>query len=170
MNIVCLDLEGVLVPEIWIAFSEASGIPELLYEFDPDYVDECHPNYPDCVNGQNNCPNCQDSSTPYIKVSGKLVTYSHDTDILLNTPEYPDVDEDPFHVIITPNPVKNNMTITTDYELGRTSVHILNAQGVEVRSFSMDKQATIDMSDLPSGLYFVNVIGGKIVTKKVVVE
>ena len=29
MNIVCLDMEGVLVPEIWIAFSEASGIPEL---------------------------------------------------------------------------------------------------------------------------------------------
>jgi phosphoserine/homoserine phosphotransferase len=28
-NIVCLDLEGVLVPEIWIAFAEASGIPEL---------------------------------------------------------------------------------------------------------------------------------------------
>ena len=28
MNIVCLDMEGVLVPEIWIAFSEASGIPE----------------------------------------------------------------------------------------------------------------------------------------------
>ena len=29
MNIVCLDLEGVLVPEIWIAFAEASAIPEL---------------------------------------------------------------------------------------------------------------------------------------------
>ena len=29
MNIVCLDMEGVLTPEIWIAFSEASGIPEL---------------------------------------------------------------------------------------------------------------------------------------------
>ena len=29
MNIVCLDMEGVLVPEIWIAFSQASGIPEL---------------------------------------------------------------------------------------------------------------------------------------------
>ena len=29
MHIVCLDLEGVLVPEIWIAFSEAVGIPEL---------------------------------------------------------------------------------------------------------------------------------------------
>ena len=29
MYITCLDLEGVLVPEIWIAFSEATGIPEL---------------------------------------------------------------------------------------------------------------------------------------------
>ncbi len=29
MNVVCLDLEGVLVPEIWIAFAEATGIPEL---------------------------------------------------------------------------------------------------------------------------------------------
>jgi len=29
MNIVCLDLEGVLVPEIWIAFAQASNIPEL---------------------------------------------------------------------------------------------------------------------------------------------
>ena len=148
----------------------ADGGAEVTYEFAPDYVDQCHPNYPDCVDGQNNCPNCQDSSNPYIKVSGKLVTYSHNTDILLDTPEYPDVDEDPFDVAITPNPVKNNMTITTDYELGRTSVHILNSYGVEVRRFSMAKQATIDVSDLPSGLYFVNVIGGKVVTKKVVIE
>ena len=29
MEIVCLDMEGVLVPEIWIAFSKATGIPEL---------------------------------------------------------------------------------------------------------------------------------------------
>ena len=29
MNIVCLDLEGVLVQEIWIAFAKESGIPEL---------------------------------------------------------------------------------------------------------------------------------------------
>ncbi len=39
MNIVCLDLEGVLVPEIWIAFSKASGIPELSVTTrdEPDY-------------------------------------------------------------------------------------------------------------------------------------
>jgi phosphoserine/homoserine phosphotransferase len=39
MDVVCLDLEGVLVPEIWIAFSEVSGIPELsrTTRDEPDY-------------------------------------------------------------------------------------------------------------------------------------
>ena len=39
MNIVCLDMEGVLVPEIWIAFAEATGIEELkkTTRDEPDY-------------------------------------------------------------------------------------------------------------------------------------
>lgn len=39
MEIVCLDMEGVLVPEIWIAFAEATGIPELrrTTRDEPDY-------------------------------------------------------------------------------------------------------------------------------------
>lgn len=39
MNVVCLDLEGVLVPEIWIAFANASGVPELkrTTRDEPDY-------------------------------------------------------------------------------------------------------------------------------------
>lgn len=39
MNIVCLDMEGVVVPEIWIAFSEVTGIPELrrTTRDEPDY-------------------------------------------------------------------------------------------------------------------------------------
>ena len=39
MYITCLDMEGVLVPEIWIAFAEASGIPELkrTTRDEPDY-------------------------------------------------------------------------------------------------------------------------------------
>ena len=39
MYITCLDLEGVLVPEIWIAFADATGIPELrrTTRDEPDY-------------------------------------------------------------------------------------------------------------------------------------
>ncbi len=39
MDVVCLDLEGVLAPEIWVAFAQASGIPELerTTRDEPDY-------------------------------------------------------------------------------------------------------------------------------------
>ena len=39
MDIVCLDLEGVLVPEIWIAFAEATGVPDFrrTTRDEPDY-------------------------------------------------------------------------------------------------------------------------------------
>ena len=39
MHLVCLDLEGVLTPEIWIAFSEVTGIPEFrrTTRDEPDY-------------------------------------------------------------------------------------------------------------------------------------
>ena len=39
MNIVCLDLEGVLAPEIWVAFAEKAGIPDLMRTTrdEPDY-------------------------------------------------------------------------------------------------------------------------------------
>ena len=147
-----------------------AGEAALLYEFDPTYVDQCHPNYPDCVSGQNSCINCQDSNNPILMVSGKLVTYSHHTDILLDTPELPSADAEPFDVTISPNPVRGQMTLTTDYDKGNVSVRIINAQGVKVRGFGMKGTATIDVSDLPSGIYLVHVIGGKVVTRKVVIQ
>ena len=146
------------------------GSAELLYEFEPTYVDRCHPNYPDCVNGQNGCLNCQDSNNPILMVSGKLVTYSHYTDILTEVPELPNVDAEPFQVSITPNPARGQMTITTDYDKGSVSVHIINAQGIKVRGFGVKGSATIDVSDLPSGIYFVHFVGGKVVTRKVVIQ
>ena len=146
------------------------GGADLLYEFDPTYVDQCHPNYPDCVSGQNSCPNCDNSSNPILKVSGKLVTYSHNTDIMTEVPELPDVDAEPFQVTITPNPANDNLTITTDYDKGSASVVFINSQGAKVRGFSVKGSATVDVSDLPSGLYFVHVVGGKVVTRKVVIQ
>ena len=62
------------------------------------------------------------------------------------------------------------MTLSTDYEKGSMRVHILNSQGVEVRNFSMKGSATLDVSDLPSGLYFVYVIGGQMVTRKIIID
>ena len=147
-----------------------NGGAELLYEFDPTYVDHCHPNYPGCVSGQNSCPDCNNSSNPILKVSGKLVTYSHNTDILLDVEERPNVEADAFKATVTPNPANDRLTLTSDYEKGRTSVRIINAQGAIVRAFSMEGSTTIDVSDLPSGIYLVHFIGGQVVTKKVVID
>ena len=113
---------------------------------------------------------CSAADNPILRVSGKVVSYSNNKEVLTHVQTYPESKEDPFHVSITPNPVNHQMNISTDYGKGKICVHILNAQGVEVRNFVMDKQTTIDVSDLPSGLYLVNLIGGKVVTKKVVVQ
>ena len=99
-----------------------------------------------------------------------MVTYSHNTDILTEVPELPDVDAEPFQVIITPNPARDNLTITTDYEKGKASVVFINSQGAKVRGFSVKGSTTVDVSDLPAGIYFVHVIGGKVVTRKVVIQ
>lgn len=146
----------------------ANGHVDLLYEFDPTYVDQCHPNYPDCVSGQNSCPDCQNTSNPLLRVSGKLITYSHNYDVITSVPALPSADKDPFSVILSPNPVKDRLTIKTDYDKGRVGVHIVNTDGVIVRNFNMIDAATIDMSDLPAGIYMVQILGGKMVTRKIV--
>ncbi len=148
----------------------ANGGVNLFYQFDPTYIDQCHPNYPDCRDGQNSCIQCSNPSNPILRVSGMVVSRSNDEGTLVDVKEYPDFERDPFTLTISPNPVKHLMTIATDYEMGKLCVHILNAQGQEVRGFVMDQRATIDVSDLPAGLYFVNVIGGKVVTRKIIVE
>jgi hypothetical protein len=43
-------------------------------------------------------------------------------------------------------------------------------QGQEVRNFVFSETTTIDVSDLAPGMYFVNVIGGQVVTKKLVIK
>lgn len=146
------------------------GGTQLFYQFDPTYIDQCHPNYPGCQDGQNSCPHCSDPDNPILRVSGMLVSQSNNSGTLVGVHEYVDVEKEPFTVNITPNPVQRQMTIHTDYEKGKLCVHILNAYGVEVRGFVMDSQATIDVSDLSPGVYFVTVIGGKVVTKKIVIQ
>ena len=153
-------------------FDMTSYVPQggarLFFQFDPDYIDQCHPNYPGCQDGQNGCPFCSNPDNPIIWVSGMVVSQSNNTGTLVEIHEYPDVEKDPFTVDISPNPAQHRMTLKTDYEKGKLCVHILNAYGIEVRGFVMDRQATIDVSDLPPGIYFVNVIGGKVVTRKII--
>lgn len=146
----------------------AAGQAELFYQFDPNYIDQCHPNYPDCIDGQNACPHCSDPDNPLLRVAGKVITYSNDENIL--TSIHPEMPEKAFTAEIYPNPAKSQFTIRTDYEKGAVCVMVLNIQGQIVANFTMESQRTIDVSHWPAGVYSVQILGGNLVTKKLVIN
>ena len=140
----------------------------IFYELDPTYIDECHPNYPDCNDGQNGCPNCDAPDNPVLRVAGKVVSYSNNVYVLNNIPTI--VNDQTFNVEIYPNPAQSVLNFSSDYEYGKLSVLILNAQGQEVKKFAFSGSRTIDVSELPSGIYFVKILGGTMITKKIVIR
>ena len=75
-----------------------------------------------------------------------------------------------FAAEIYPNPAKHQFTIRTDYDKGAVSVMVLNMQGQIVATFTLEDQRTIDVSRWPAGVYTVKMLGGNVVTKKIVVE
>ncbi len=74
------------------------------YQFDPDYVDLCHPNHPDCVTGVT-CSNCSDTYNPYIMVSGNLVSYSNSMFVGADDPAMADIE-------LYPNPATNRTILS----------------------------------------------------------
>ena len=145
----------------------AAGQAELFYQFDPTYLDLCHPNHPDCVDGVT-CVECAAPDNPVLRVSGKVVSFSNDEDLLVSVHEAHG--EPAFTAEIYPNPVKGQFTIRTDYDKGAVSVMMLNMYGQMVMFFTVEGQRTIDVSRLPAGVYTLQMLGGSMVTKKIIVE
>ena len=144
-----------------------AGQAELFYQFDPTYLDYCHPNHPDCVDGVT-CTECAAPDNPVLRVSGKVVTYSNDENLLVNVHE---AHANPtFNADIYPNPTKGQVTLRTDYDKGAVSVMVLNMQGQIVTNFAFEGCCTIDVSRWPAGVYTVQMLGGSLITKKLVVE
>ena len=140
-----------------------AGHAELNYQFDPTYLDYCHPNHPDCVNGVT-CTECAAPSNPILKVSGKVVSFSNESSVILGIHHLDPISS--FDVTLVPNPVHDQLTLTTDYDKGAVSVLILNMQGQEVMHFTFTGKRTIEVSTLPSGIYFVKMLGSSAITKK----
>ena len=144
-----------------------AGQAELFYQFDPNYLDLCHPNHPDCIDGVT-CIECAAPDNPVLRVAGKVVTFSNDESLLVNVHEAHA--EPAFKAEIYPNPAKGQFTLRTDYDKGAVSVMMLNMQGQIVMFFTVEGQRTIDVSRLPAGIYTLQMLGGSVVTKKIVIE
>ena len=75
-----------------------------------------------------------------------------------------------FKAEVYPNPTRGQVTIHTDYDKGTVSVMMLNAMGQMVMYFTMDGERALDVSHLSPGVYTLQLLGGSIVTKKLVIK
>ncbi|MBE6344011.1 MAG: T9SS type A sorting domain-containing protein, partial [Lentimicrobiaceae bacterium] len=122
------------------------------------------------ADGQNLCPKCDSPDNPVLRVSGKVVSYSNNVTILNGGCVPVNENYVSYNVNIFPNPATSTLNFSSDYEKGKLSVLILNAQGQEVRKFAFSGSRSINVSDLPSGIYFVKVLGDTMKTHKIVIQ
>lgn len=158
------------IPMVWdfdLSSYLNAGQAELFYQFDPNYLDLCHPNHPDCVDGVT-CTECAAPDNPILKVSGKVVTSSNNENVFVGIHE--STAKPAFQAEVYPNPAKQQCTIRTDYDKGVVSVMMLNMQGQMVMYFTVDGERTINVSHLPSGIYTLQLLGGSVVTKKLIIN
>ena len=147
----------------------ASGSAELFYQFDPTYIDMCHPNYPNCKDGQNGCPNCDAPDNPILNVAAKVICFSNNSGMFEGIKPIT-LPACSFNVEIYPNPANNVVKFTSDYTQSMTSVIIINMEGNAVRKFAFKGEREINISDLPAGIYIVKILGDTMITKKLVVK
>lgn len=147
----------------------SNGSIDMEYIFDPDYVDLCHPNHPDCVDGTNGCPNCSAPDNPILDVSAKIVTYSNNSNLYTGNNDFK-VINDLLTFNLYPNPANQKVLISADNNDKVLTANIINFLGQTVKTFQFVGSKIIDITDLPKGIYVVNIVGQRSASKKLVVN
>ena len=128
------------------------------YVFDEDYTDFCNADNPNCVSGVT-CTNCNDGFNPHLIVSSYLITSG---DVPLEsgfTGTKNQINNIAFQVF--PNPTSGILNIEFTEAMGETEIRIFNTIGQLARVSNADFsnfRSTIDVSDLPKGVYSVEVL------------
>ncbi len=127
---------------------------ELMYEFDPNYIDECHPNHPDCVTGVT-CSDCFDMYNPNIIVAGEIISYSNSVIISAkkNTNE--------FNLNLFPNPTRNftELSLTGRSDIQSATIQLCTTDGKLLHQQEWNHANNIiDLSDCPQGVYIIKFI------------
>ncbi|HSG67441.1 MAG TPA: peptide-N-glycosidase F-related protein, partial [Bacteroidales bacterium] len=138
---------------------------EIQYQWDPDYVDYCHPSNPDCVSGVT-CPDCNAGFDPQIVVAGEFVVFSND--VIIGVEEPPAAT---FNVQLAPNPTTGIFKLSLEGTAAENtfySVHDITGNIVTAGEWH-GRDIRLDLSGLPDGLYLVkvNTSGGARVEKLV---
>lgn len=127
----------------------------LQYQFFQTYIDQCHPNNPNCVTGTT-CSDCNDGFNPMLDVNCNLITFFDDATVL-STPE----NELP-NLVVYPNPSNGIFNLNTVKSNGKAfTVSVYNLVGTMVQQFNWDgSKTTLDLSAAAKGIYVVQVSDG----------
>ncbi len=138
----------------------------LEYEFDPNYVDLCHPSNPDCVTGIT-CPNCEDTFNPLMNVTTHVITYSNMISVSVPALELTGLRVDP-------NPASDFFTLES-YQPDRnqnSTVEFINLSGKVVSRFAWNgERMQVDVRSFSTGLYLLKVTSkAGVDVKKVIIQ
>jgi len=129
---------------------------ELKYVFYEDYVDQCHPNNPNCVTGVT-CSNCADGFNPVLDVTCNLVVFAENP-LLTGTDNHRQSSVSSFSV--RPNPTGGSVEV---YAFGSPAsrsfpLQLLTMTGKMIDQFEWDgKSVRLDISKHPKGMYILKI-------------
>ncbi len=138
-----------------------AGTVDLAYIFDPSYTDFCHPNNPDCNSGFT-CPDCNDGYKAIYLIDVQMINRSNTpllqaiepVSVIDNTAQY--------DLQLYPNPSSDLLQVSSPNLEGSSRVSIHRISGEVLKTYFFNSAADLnafvfDISDFPSGAYFMNV-------------
>ena len=150
---------------------------ELQYRFDEGYTDFCHPNNPDCVNGQT-CPSCNDGYNPVLLVTSSMIFYTNESPFVESIVGINDktTDKDNETFVILPNPANEAIRIifkqTDANRKGQFKIYNVTGQLVYNENITAGMSTlNIDIKDWAKGTYLLKLEteNGNWVTDKLIV-
>ena len=134
---------------------------ELIYRFDPSYIDYCHPNNPNCFSGST-CPDCNDGYKAIYVIDGHIISFS-DTPIFQDLTGVKDVDNTiSYNLDVFPNPSKGAFSLKASNLEGESRVYIQKVSGEVIKTFNFQNPQELnsylfDLGNQTSGAYFINI-------------
>jgi hypothetical protein len=136
------------------------GSLELKYIFDEDYMDNCHPNNPNCISGVT-CPDCSDGFNPHLVVATNLITYADqpiDGSVITGTGREPES----LDAICTlfPNPSSGIFNLILNKPVNKLEVRVVNGFGQRVAAYRWDNPSDVqilNLEELPAGIYYIEI-------------
>ncbi|MCC7333300.1 MAG: discoidin domain-containing protein [Flavobacteriales bacterium] len=130
---------------------------ELIYQFQPSYVDNCHPNNPNCVSGTT-CNDCNDSYNPFYRVGAYMINFSNNP--IDGTTQIKENITSAITMDIYPNPTKEKFRLQIAENIGECTVEIKNVSGETCRTYFFKNSSDVnkflfDVSPLSKGMYFI---------------